>query len=385
MDLLEQISIKLNYLSDAARYLGILEGSGNDMGVHRHSIAENFIKLEQDFHLAATPLFVSSAETKTVSERNLAKILDKISFEERSRDVIHALMTYAAENGPVSGSMSLETNAAMRLLSAAQNIGAHSIFIPLGKDTCKCGAEYVIIPELSVRQCPGCSKIKTITGIVFDTGRTADPYGAKNKNRSAVMRHYLFWMNRIQAREKVVFEDKLIAGIQYVMSRDGDSAQDLKCERMREILKDPIVSSPTLNDHVPSLIVKLGGPSPPQLTSEESERHRVLFIKIIDLYDHRGNKPYYPYFIYKLIEIMFGPRPQNAILPKSYDEVAKYQPYPDIFSVSREKLLLLDYIHLQNPETVIRRDEEFQRIVERSDYRDGLYYTPTNLYLRVKI
>ena len=421
MELLEQISIKLNYLTDAVGYLGVsgraptintdIIPGGVRINTDLKKIESTLKKLEQDFHLSAAPLYMAEIPSE-IQDSDVGRMLDKISFADRSKEIIHALMTHAAAAGPISGSVSIETNAAMRLLSAAQNMGVHTAFQPMGRDTCKCGADYIIIPEISVRQCPGCSKVKTISGICFGDARMTDPYGAKNKNRSAVMRHYLFWMNRIQAREKVFFDDKLITNIRYVMQRDGDVPQDLKCERVREILKDPVVACPKLNDHVPSLIVKLGGPAPPQLTADESERHRVLFIKIIDLYDHRGNKPYYPYFIYKLIEIMFSPRPVNAVWPSSSSrlhleersrlhreelreelDLEETEIQPDSrgqhpagptqnHTVCLAKLALLDYIHLQNPETVIRRDAEFEKIVKKSDPLDGLYYVPTNLCMR---
>jgi hypothetical protein len=58
-------------------------------------------------------------------------------------------------------------------------------------------------------------------------------------------------------------------------------------------------------------------------------------MKLYDMVNPEGgNKPYYPYFIYKILEEMFK---DNA-----------------------EKSRLLDYIHLQSRETVIKNDKYYQ-------------------------
>ncbi len=82
----------------------------------------------------------------------------------------------------------------------------------------------------------------------------------------------------------------------------------------------------------------------------------MRFNKAMRLYDivvpGGGNKPYYPYFIYKIMEYEFRNKP--------------------------EKLRLLDFIHLQSRETVIKNDKLFKRMCELADKNDGLVYEPTD-------
>ncbi|MFA5522706.1 MAG: hypothetical protein WDA28_13270, partial [Castellaniella sp.] len=136
------------------------------------------------------------------------------------------------------------------------------------------------------------------------------------------------------------------AQIEYVLDRDSIRRSTLTTQTMRAVLKELKLSA--YNDHSALLVVQHGGPSPPKLTFQENMRMTMLFNKIMDLYGTAvpkgGNRPYYPYFIYKLIEQEFGGG--------------------DGRPADRDKLRLLDYIHLQSRETVIKNDKIYQRICE---------------------
>jgi hypothetical protein len=105
----------------------------------------------------------------------------------------------------------------------------------------------------------------------------------------------------------------------------------------------------------------MNGPTPPQLTFKESREHAILFNKLIDLYvkvtGDIGNKPYYPYFIYKGIE--------------------------NLFHDNKDKLKLLDYIHLQNIKTVINHDKTYKEMVKISDPLDNIRYEATDPCKRI--
>jgi hypothetical protein len=64
-----------------------------------------------------------------------------------------------------------------------------------------------------------------------------------------------------------------------------------------------------------------------------------------------GNKPYYPYFIYKL--------------------------YEDEFKDDPAKLRILEYIHLQSKDTVTKNDIIYRSIAELAPPEDGIVYRPT--------
>jgi hypothetical protein len=355
MELCRIISSKIDNIVNARGHLLDLTSPAESA-----SVLYGILKLSEEYNLAIAPLLAKMINDPTSSMDEyipeVYDIINNLNLNQRADAEISNIMSYAAQYGPLHGQVSVKMNSVMRMLSAAQNIVIENRNQRAARNVCKCGEEYVIIPELSKYQCPQCFRTKYLQGVVFDISSATGVKNTKNKNRNAIMRHYCFWMSRIQAREDKIIPPDIVSKIQYVIHRDGDNPQDLDCERMREILSDNVVNATRLNDHTSLLIILMGGPAPPQLTADESKKHQDLFVKIIALYDCPGNKPYYPYFIYKILENMFVG--------------------------NTEKLRLLRYIHLQTPDTVIRRDIEFKDIVARSDPRDCLVYTPTDIHSR---
>ena len=224
-------------------------------------------------------------------------------------------------------------------------------------EVCKCGNRMTVIPELSELRCDLCCKTKKIIGAVFRDDQFYPQEGQKTKHGGYdTTRHYKFWMERLQALESKSFSDIDVHNIEYVIARDSHNRKDLNCETMRYILKDPIVGATHLNDHAPLLVKTFGGVPPPQLDFQENRLTAIRFNKAMKLYDEvnpeGGNKPYYPYFIYKILEHMFKD--------------------------STEKLRILDYIHLQSRETVIKNDKYYMQMCVMAEPEDGLVYTPTD-------
>ncbi len=224
-------------------------------------------------------------------------------------------------------------------------------------EVCKCGNRMTVIPELSELRCDICRKTKKIIGAVFRDDQFYPQEGQKTKHGGYdTTRHYKFWMERLQALESKTFSDADLQNIEYVIGRDNHNRKELNCETMRYILKDPIVGATNLNDHAPLLVKIFGGPAPPQLDFQENRLTAIRFNKAMKLYDDvnpdGGNKPYYPYFIYKILEHMFRDQP--------------------------EKLRILDYIHLQSRETVIKNDKYYMQMCLLASPEDGLVYTPTD-------
>lgn len=225
-------------------------------------------------------------------------------------------------------------------------------------ETCKCGHRMDAVPEWSELHCSECGRIKTIIGAVFRDDQFYPQDGQKGKHSGYdTSRHYRFWMERLQALEAKVFEQGDLDRIEYVINRDNYDKHRLCCEDMREILKDSKVSATHLNDHAPLLVKMFGGQAPPRLDFQENKIISISFNKAMRLYDiinpDGGNKPYYPYFIYKIIEHHFRD--------------------------NTEKLRLLDYIHLQSRETVIKNDKHYKKMCDLADpNQDGLIYAPTD-------
>ncbi len=237
-------------------------------------------------------------------------------------------------------------------------IDIHIIMEKRNYEICKCNTRMIVIPELSELHCPNpvCCKIKTIVGAVFRDDQFYPQEGQKTKHGGYdTTRHYRFWIERLQALESKTFDDTELDKIEYVLNRDKYDRKDLTCENIRDILKDPKVKLTCLNDHAPLLVKLFGGIAPPRLDFHENKVISIKFNKAMRLYDvvnpEGGNKPYYPYFIYKIIEHEFR----------------------DDF----EKLRLLDYIHLQSRETVIKNDKTYKEICDLAD-EACLVYCPTD-------
>ncbi len=247
----------------------------------------------------------------------------------------------------------------MRIMDCAHSIEIAITIEKKNYEICKCGNRMTVIPELSELHCSQCLKIRSIIGTVFRDDQFYPQDGQKTKHGGYdTVRHYRFWIERLQALESKTFTDVVLNKIEYVLVRDDYDRSRLTCENMRRILKDPKVDMSCLNDHAPLLVKTFGGPAPPMLDFQENKKLSIRFSKAMALYDvvnpNSGNKPYYPYFIYKIIEYEF----RN----------------------NRDKLRLLDYIHLQSRETVIKNDKYYEQMCQLAGdcESDGIVYIPTD-------
>ena len=243
-------------------------------------------------------------------------------------------------------------------LTYARSLDISEYLEKRNNELCKCGARLQLMPETSELRCDSCFKTKKVVGSVLRDDQYSGHEGQKSKHSGYdIIRHLRFWLERLQALETKTFDDDVIALIAYVIKRDGFIKTELTCEIMRSVLKDPHVSATYLNDHAPLLVKKFGGDGPPTLDYHETKIIHIRFIRAMTLYDQinplGGNKPYYPHFIYKIIEELFKDNP--------------------------EKLRILNYIHLQSIETIEKNDRYYEQICEMiGDAESGLVYTPTD-------
>lgn len=222
-------------------------------------------------------------------------------------------------------------------------------------DICKCGERLELRPEVSELWCENCQKSKQLVGAVFKDDNNQQDIVKPKSMIDGTTRHYIFWTNRIQALEKRNFTEQETQKIEHVIHRDRIDRNTLNCEKMRDILKDPSVQCTHLNQNAALLVKMHGGPPPPVLTFMENQVIKIKFKKAMALYEAVvpgcKNKPYYPYFIYKL-----------------YEEHFKNDP---------EKLQILNYIHLQSEDTVTKNDTIYEKMSELADPEDGIVYRPT--------
>lgn len=329
--------------------------------------------LESGYNLSIISVlgeYYESSENEEKKTRDYYRIITSENFIPRVNDLIskaksiicamQKILQIHLLAKPETKKLEYQLNDIMRDVDNAHNIEITTALEKRNYEVCKCGSRMIVVPELSELHCPNCSKIKTIIGAVFRDDQFYPQEGQKTKHGGYdTGRHYRFWIERLQALESKAFDETTLKKIEYVLDRDGYDRKTLTCENIREILKDSKVAATSLNDHAPLLVKMFGGPAPPQLTFQEHRILSIRFNKAMMLYDivnpDSGNKPYYPYFIYKIVEHEFRNNP--------------------------EKLRLLDYIHLQSRETVIKNDKAYEQICALSD--DGLVYTPTQPHDRL--
>lgn len=248
-------------------------------------------------------------------------------------------------------------------LTYARSLDISEYLEKRSNEFCKCGARLQLMPETSELRCDSCFRTKKVVGSVLRDDQYSGHDGQKSKHSGYdSVRHLRFWLERLQALETKVFDEDTMSLIAYVLKRDGIIKSDLTCEIMRAVLKDTHVGATYLNDHAPLLVKKFGGVGPPTLDYHETKIIHIRFIRAMTLYDQinplGGNKPYYPHFIYKIIEELFKDNP--------------------------EKLRILNYIHLQSAETIEKNDRYYEQICEMvDDPESGLVYTSTDPSRRI--
>ncbi len=232
-------------------------------------------------------------------------------------------------------------------------------FMPEKKceNICRCGQGMNLCPEQSEFRCSHCGEVKTISGTFF---RDEQVYlcerGLPGYSEYRYSKHLRFWLEHLQAKENKKFNLDDLAKIDAVIKEDRITCSRLTCKEMRSILKDPRVGASTLNENAPLLVKMFGGHPPPIFDFAEERLIQLKFDRIMRLFEQvivnaSANKPYYPYFIYKIIEL---------------------------FIKDPEKRRMLNYIHLQSSKTITKDDGYFKLICEASLSEDNLVYIPTD-------
>lgn len=264
------------------------------------------------------------------------------------RGGITAEMNLIINNAICAGQSLMEEGRPLTLPSAPSSTGVSYL--------CKCGGTY---RSFDGEEC--CSQCLRLRGEILNSNDWMNAHipgsGAGMSTRAIVCekhrRHYRIWIERIQALDSQNFSDSDITLIRENLARYRIPIKTLNCTIMREKLKELRLTR--YNYTIPLIIKTLGGPAPPTLTIEESDYVDGRFLRIVELFSaafpQASNTPYYPYFIYKIIEATFD--------------------------VNHPRRGLLSFIHLQSLETVIKNDKYFEKICQNSLPSDNLVYKPT--------
>jgi len=177
------------------------------------------------------------------------------------------------------------------------------------------------------------------------------------------LRHYRIWLEKILG-----INDKYLNKFQNefnIIKNYIEREYPLIVERkkitinlLRQFLKKLNITK--LNDLISILMKKICNTYIPTLNAKELNDMENLFINIIKVYDiiknkNDVNRKYYPYFIYKIIEYYFRD--------------------------NKDKLILLNFIHLQKKKTLVQNDQVFKLICEKIPNLIEFKITINNVYL----
>lgn len=172
-------------------------------------------------------------------------------------------------------------------------------------------------------------------------------------------RHLRTWLERMQAIEPFVIPSDDLARIRNTIECEsiGLSSRTITYAEVVRALKICSLSD-SYSEHAPNIVKMLGGRAPPVLSHDAQQIITRDFVRIMEVYTsygigNIGNKPYYPFFIAKIIKCRF---PQGS-----------------------EPRRLIDYISSQGRETVCKNDEIYRMICERAPPQYDLKYEPEDV------
>ena len=196
-----------------------------------------------------------------------------------------------------------------------------------------------------------CSKLKCglstrIYGEVFDDDQIFYQEGGRGKPvKYEPIKHCKEWVDRIQAKESTEIPDEVLSKIKRCIRRDSIFLENLTYEMIRKYLKELKITS--YNNHIALIHKLITGVNPIQFTERELKLIFMYFSKAIQIFNgikskFKSNYPYYPFFIYKIIEhILSAPR------------------------FAQRKSQILSCIHLLGYETLINKDQVWFMIIEQ--------------------
>lgn len=228
----------------------------------------------------------------------------------------------------------------------------------INDDICKvCNSKMIPVAETSIYKCD-CGAVFEIIGMAFNKSQIYRTDGAKIKTPRVPTvedRHFKVWMERIQAIENKNIPQEHLNKIRACFMRDNIRPKtDLTYSLMRSYLQELRLTC--YNEHTALLLKIFTEVSPYVLTMHEYKEISLKFIMVLEIYketEWRNKKPYYPYFIYKIIDCLY---------PSESDPPRK----------------LLSYIHLQKEDTLKKKDIMFAEICKIGQGRGlGLKAKPT--------
>jgi len=211
-----------------------------------------------------------------------------------------------------------------------------------------CKTEMALFPAESELRCPNenCSFIMPLKGMTFDdTVHSSTDAGSLKRGAYETIRHCKYHLDRILGVKNPNLSQIVKDKIEEWMKINGYSLlrKTFKPKVCRRCLKD--IGETKWNEFVPFICQMVTGNGPGRLFQDEMNKVYIYFDKAASAFkeivgnDERANLKYYPFFIFKILEMILT------------NDVDRYDS-------------IIENIHFQQEKTIISNDKIWQKICE---------------------
>lgn len=201
---------------------------------------------------------------------------------------------------------------------------------------CRCGERMTIYPATSELICGSCGCIVSMQGTVPEESSNEGHTLLIKRGRHETNRHCKQHLERILALKPVEIKQTQRDKIEDWIRKNVENKNNMSCATFRRCLKE--IKETKLNEYIPYVRQQIVGITPEGLTDAEQKRVHILFDKVVSAISEsdikNGNMRYYPFFIFKILEIILD-KPQDL---------------PRLRSI-------VDCIHFQRDDTIVQNDK----------------------------
>ena len=234
-----------------------------------------------------------------------------------------------------------------------------------------CRGKMMPCEDSSALHCIKCGRTNALVGTVFEDSPCYTQEGQRSRHGSYNPGHHCRnWLDKTQAKSRKIVPEEVVDKIKELAVRDYTdinfmgrpylrSMKYMRCSEIRGWLKEAKLSQ--WNDFAPQIRKRINGVTPHQLSSDDEDMVLMRFSKALHVFENTvkhefdcKNWLYYPYGLFKTIEMSFAPgTPQYS---------------------------LLECIHLQSWDTVTKNDRIWERICEEiPEFADSYIATNPNI------
>lgn len=310
------------------------------------NLLTNINLIQNNYELAYTELVHDSNRScKTIDDQK-DDIFKLISMEE-TIDNLNFIANEIKDSGQLSESLDKYFKLVILLELNIKNTNICE----------KCNSLMDISEDRTKLECYVCNDSNVNLGTIIDSSKNIYKYKHGNFKPN---RHSKCWIDRILAKEDEeeigdpkdpnnIRGEKLIQKMIEKCKLSGTSLEYITVDDGRRLLKE--LKHTHLNKNISLIMKKITGRGPPQIKEELYQKGYSLFLQVMDVrenikFSKRNNRIYYPYYIYKIFDI---------ILEDANDRK------------------LLNYIHLHKHPTLSHNDSEWREICKHIPFLRNKY------------